>query len=39
MLDEDKAIECYIYILDDSGYYNEITEDKLRELFTIREYK
>lgn len=39
MLDENKAVYCNFIIQDKNGYYNEITEDKLRELFTIREYK
>lgn len=39
MLDEYKSIECSFYGYDSKDYYNEITEEMLREIFTVREYK
>ena len=40
MLDEYKAVTCNLSaVLDSTGYYSEITEEKLREIFTVREYK
>lgn len=40
MLDEYRAVTCYLWVvMDNTGYYNEITEEMLREIFTIREYK
>ena len=40
MMDEYRAVTCTCRIDDvTTDYYNDITEEKLREIFTIREYK
>ena len=39
MLGKYRAVKCLFRGNDRNGYYNDITEERLSKIFTIREYK